>query len=264
MPPDLPVSRRALIGAAAALWASACADEAARPVVRVAAAADLQFAIAEIARRFEAETGAVVRVALGSTGNLARQIRQGAPVHVFLAADERDLEPLAAAGIVEGPGVLYGLGRIVLLVAEGAPLRPDSALAGLREALGEGRIRRFAIANPAHAPYGARAQQALARAGLWAGIEPLLVYGENVAHAARFVLAGEADGGIVAWSLALAPAIAQQSRHALIPADWHTPLRQRMALVAGAPGAARAFFRHLQSAGARAVFARYGFALPPA
>ncbi len=230
----------------------------------VAAAADLQFALTEVARGFEGATGIRLRLAFGSSGNFARQIRQGAPFEVFFSADESYALALARAGLTEGRGALYALGRIALAVPTTSPLAPDGTLADLAAALSAGRVRRFAIANPEHAPYGRRAEEALKHAGLWEPISPHLVLGENVAQAAQFALSGEADGGIIAWSLACAPTLAQRGRFDLIPADWHTPLRQRMVLLKGASSQARAFFDHVRGAPARAILARYGFTLPNA
>ncbi|RME16796.1 MAG: molybdate ABC transporter substrate-binding protein [Alphaproteobacteria bacterium] len=229
----------------------------------IAAASDLRYALEEIAAGFRAETGQALRLTFGSTGNFARQIRAGAPFELFLAADESYVLDLARDGFTEGAGTLYAEGRLAIAVPRaGSAIAPDPELASLARALGEGRLRRFAIANPDHAPYGARAREALQHAGLWEAIEPKLVLGENVGQAAQFALSGSTDGGLIAWSLSFAPELQAAGRFARVPADWHQPLRQRMALVKGAGAVARAFFDHLQQPPARAVFARYGFALP--
>lgn len=228
----------------------------------IAAASDLQFALDEIAKRFEAETGQAVKPVYGSTGNFARQIREGAPFQMFMAADESYVRDLAAEGLTRDAGMLYGEGRLVMLVPTGAELAADGTLDGLRAALAAGRITRFAIANPEHAPYGKRAEEALRHAGLWDQIQPHLVLGENVSQAAQFALSGNADGGIVAYSLALSPNLAGQGQHDLIPADWHDPLLQRMVLLKEAGPVAEAFYRYVAAPSARAILERYGFALP--
>ncbi len=228
----------------------------------IAAAADLSFAVTEIAARFRQETGMDVRVAFGSTGNFARQIREGAPFQMFMAADESFILDLRRDGFARDEGTLYGVGRIVLKVPEGSSLVADGTLETLRQALAAGRITRFAIANPDHAPYGMRAEEALRHAGLWEAIQPYLVLGENVAQAAQFTLSGNAEGGIIAYSVALAPEVAARGSHALIPEDWHEPLRQRMALLNGAGPVAEAFFAYIQTPPAREIMARYGFTLP--
>lgn len=228
----------------------------------VAAASDLQFAIEEIAARFEVETGHRVQLTLGSSGNFARQIRQGAPFDVYLSADEAYVLDLSARGLTRDEGTLYARGRIVLFVPHNSALVADPGLDDLERALADGRIRRFAIANPDHAPYGQRAEEALRHRGLWDGLHAHLVFGENVSQAARFAASGNAQGGIIAWSLALAPAVAAQGSHALIPEDWHRPLLQRMVLLRRASEAGEVFYDYMQSEPARQVLRRYGFLLP--
>ncbi|WP_339832277.1 molybdate ABC transporter substrate-binding protein [uncultured Parvibaculum sp.] len=228
----------------------------------IAAASDLQFALAEVAAAFEAATGREVRLAFGSSGNFFRQISQGAPFQMFLSADEDFVQRLAAAGLTADDGTLYAVGRIVLIVPPGSPLEADGTLGDLAAALEDGRLKKFAIANPEHAPYGQRAEEALRDAGLRDAIEDKLVYGENVSQAAQFALSGNTEGGIVAWSLALAPEVSGRGAHALIPEAMHKPLRQRMALIKGAGETAHLFYSYLQEDEARAIMRRYGFVLP--
>ncbi|HXG78186.1 MAG TPA: molybdate ABC transporter substrate-binding protein [Methyloceanibacter sp.] len=237
---------------------SARADNA--PVI--AAASDLQFALAEAAQDFTRRTGREVKLSFGSSGNFSRQIEQGAPFQLFLSADEDFALGLAAKGLTEGEGALYAIGRIVIFAPEGSPLAADGELSGLDAALKRGEIARFAIANPEHAPYGARAVEALRHAGLWEGIKDKLVLGENASQAAQFAASGNAQGGIIPYSLALAPSIRPLGTFALIPAEWHAPLRQRMALIKGAGETARAFYAYLQGPDGRAILRRYGFLLP--
>ncbi|MFN7104829.1 MAG: molybdate ABC transporter substrate-binding protein, partial [Pseudorhizobium sp.] len=234
--------------------------QGAAPVV--AAASDLQFALTEIAGAFTAETGMAVRLSFGSTGNFARQIREGAPFQIFMAADESFIADLHTGGFTRDAGDLYALGRVVIMAPHGSVLTPDPDLNGLAALLAAGRITRFAIANPDHAPYGMRAREALTTKGLWEPLQPFLVLGENVSQAAQFALSGNAEGGIIAQSLALAPEVAALGHHALIPADWHQPLRQRMALLKGAGAEAQAFYDYMATPPARAIMDRYGFSLP--
>lgn len=235
--------------------------QAAPPII--AAASDLRYAVEEIAAAFRAETGQEVLLSFGSTGNFARQIREGAPFQLFMAADEHFVLDLARDGLARDEGALYALGRLALAVPNaGSTLRPDGTLQDLRTALTEGRVTRFAIANPDHAPYGMRAQEALQHQGLWEPLQPMLVLGENVSQAAQFALSGNADGGLIAWSLALAPQLQAQGQFALVPADWHQPLLQRMALMQDAGPVAEAFYTYIQQPAARAIMTRYGFTLP--
>lgn len=232
------------------------------PVPVIAAASDLQFALAEIAAEFRSETGQEVKLSLGSSGNFARQIRQGAPFDIYLSADEEYVLDLARDGYLQNEGALYAIGRIVLIVPRGSPLKADGTLDELAAALTDGRLKRFAIANPDHAPYGKRAEEALRHRGLWDIVKPMLVYGENVSQAAQFAISGNSQGGIIAYSLALAPQVADRGDFALIPDGWHAPLRQRMALTKKAGPAAERFYAYLQTPPARAIFRKYGFLLP--
>jgi len=228
----------------------------------VAAASDLKFAIEEVAVRFERDTGNKLRLVFGSSGNFKTQILQGAPFHLFMSADENFVYELASAGKTEDRGRAYAIGRIGIMVPTGSTLKADGELKDLAAALKEGRLSKFAIANPEHAPYGARAKEALQYAGLWDGIHSKLVLGENISQTAQFATSGSTQGGIIALSLAKSDAVAKLGSFALIPESWHQPLRQRMVLVKGAPVAARAFYDNLSTPAAQEIMVRYGFAMP--
>ena len=246
--------------AAALAWMICSAAVAATDVPLVAAASDLKFALEDIARRFNRDTAGEVQLVFGSSGNFYRQIGQGAPFQMFLSADESYVFKLADAGRTVDRGELYALGRIGIVVPTGSALKPDGELRDLAAAVADGRLKKFAIANPEHAPYGKRAEEALKHAGLWAQIRNRLVLGENIAQAAQFASSGETQGGIIAYSLATAPAVAKLGSFALIPANWHQPLRQRMVLIRGAGQTAQAFYHYLQQPAARKVMKQYGFA----
>jgi len=223
--------------------------------IRVAVASDLKFALTELAHQYQRETGQPVQPSLGSSGQFAQQIRQGLPTDIYMSADEEFVFKLADAGLIQGRGDLYALGRIAAIVPAGSTLTLDPGLRGLA---GSG-IRYFAIANPEHAPYGRAAQQALERLGLWEQLKPKLVLGENVAQATQFVTSGSAQAGITALSLAVAPEVAKLARHVVLPAELHAPLRQRMALLRSASPQAGGFYRFLQTPAAKVVLRRYGF-----
>ena len=232
------------------------------PAPLIAAAADLKFALDEIIAQFARDTGLVVRVTYGSSGNMARQIAQGAPYELFFSADEAYVIGLHERGLTRGLGDLYAIGRIALFTPEGSPLRPDPRLEHLARRLADRSAGRLAIANPEHAPYGRAAEQALRSLGLWEAAQPRLVLGENVAQAAQFAASGNADGGLIAHSLAVAPELRRRGSFALIPEALHEPLRQRMVLLAGASPEAERFYDYLRSPAARAILAGYGFTLP--
>lgn len=229
---------------------------------RVAAAADLQYALAEIVRAFAARGDPAPRLSFGSSGTLAQQIVHGAPFELFLCADEAYVAQLRSAGRAEDEGTPYATGRLALFVPAASPIVADRDLADLGRAAADGRLRRLAIANPEHAPYGRAAREALRHLGLWSLVETKLVLGENAAQAAQFVASGNAQAGILPLSLAMSPALAQRGAFMTLPAAWHAPLRQSMVLLKGAGENARRFQRYLGQEEARAILARHGFAAP--
>ena len=243
------------------LFALSCFARAA-DVPHVAAASDLQFALEEIAAAFERDTGRSVRITFGASGNFRREIAEGAPFELFLSADESYVQALAREGRTRGAGVIYAVGRLALVSSVESPLVPDESFDGLRSALAAGRITRFSIANPEHAPYGRAAQEALAHEGLWEAMKPTIVLGENVSQAAQFALTPVAQGGLISYAQARSTALAQRARYAVVPESWHTPLRQRMVLVKNAGETASVFYEYLQQPRARGILARYGFAIP--
>lgn len=250
------------------LFALMAAGPAAGPAVGqdespvVAAASNLQFAVTEVAESFTATTGMKVRLSFGSTGNISRQIREGAPFEMFLAADDSTPLALDSDGFALDGGAVYALGRIAVVAPTGSPLDVEQGIEGVRALLEDGTLSRFAIANPEHAPYGIAAREALISAGLWDQIEPMIVFGENVSQAAKFAMSGNAEGGIIAYSLALAPEVAPRGSHVLIPEDKHEPLQQRMILLNGSGPVAEEFYDYMSEPAARAIMSRHGFVLP--
>lgn len=244
------------------LGMEATAPVRAQDVPVVAAASDLQFALAEVAEVFKKETEREVKLAFGSSGNFVRQIQQNGPFQMFLSADEQFVFDLTAKGLTVDDGALYAVGRIVIIAPHGSPLKADGSLADLKAALADGRVKKIAIANPEHAPYGRRAEEALRHVGLWDAIKDRLVFGENVSQATQFATSGATQGGIIAYSLALSPTVSKLGAYALIPEGWHEPLHQRMVLIKGAGETARQFYAFMQGPSARAIMRRYGFALP--
>lgn len=225
----------------------------------VAVASNLQFAMEVIVEDFRRASGRELRVVFGSSGNLSRQIRSGAPFQLFLSADAAYVEDLHRDGLTRDAGVEYAQGRLALIVPRNASLKLEKGLDAVSAALAAGEIQRFAIPSPEHAPYGVRAREVLQAAGLWRAVQPLLVLGENVSQAAQFVASGNADVGITAWSLVLADDVARQSRSQVLPGAAHRPLRQRMVLMPGAGDTALAFFEYLLAPPAQAVLQDYGF-----
>lgn len=227
--------------------------------VTVAAAADLKFAMDEIVTTFKkANPADEVDVIYGSSGKFHTQIQQGAPYDLFFSADIGFPRELAKAGLAASEVKPYAFGRIVLWSAS-----MDASKMTLAS-LTDPKIARIAIANPKHAPYGKRAEEALRAAGVWQQVEPKLVYGENIAHTAQFVQTGNAQVGIIALSLAVNPELASKGGYWLIPDNLHEPLEQGYVITKRAEGnaLARRFADYMGSKPARAVMTKYGFVLP--
>jgi molybdate transport system substrate-binding protein len=226
------------------------------PTLTVFAASDLTFALKEVATAFEQTMKVKVTLVFGSTGNLAKQIEHGAPADIFFAANQSFIDDLAARNaIITQTRALYAQGRIALITAKASGPR----LADLRD-LTSDRVRRVAIGNPAHAPYGRAAEEALRTAGLWDALKPKLVYGENIRQALQYVETGAAEAGIVALSVADVPSVHVS---AIDPA-LHNPLNQAAAVVrrSARPELGLAFLQFVNGPAGRVVMKRYGFLLP--
>ncbi|PPC97053.1 molybdate ABC transporter substrate-binding protein [Methylotenera mobilis] len=227
--------------------------------INIAAAADLKFAMDEIVAKFrEVNAKDDVDVIYGSSGKFYTQIQQGAPYDLYFSADIAFPRELAKSGFSFSEVIPYAFGRIVLWSAtmEANKMSLDS--------LTSSKISHIAIANPKHAPYGKRAEEALRASRLWERVEPKLVYGENIAHTAQFVQTGNAQVGIIALSLALNPALANKGGYWLIPDTLHAPLEQAFIITKRAQGndLAKKFADYMRSSATRTIMTKYGFVLP--
>jgi len=240
-------------------WLLPCAALA---QVNVAAASDLKFALPEVAAAFERSGGGKLQISFGSSGNFRRQIAEGAPFELFFSADEAYADALIAESRAQAPGLLYGIGRIVLFLPKGSALKADASLRDLVAAAADGRLAKLAIANPEHAPYGRAAREALQKAGAYAAVQDKLVLGENVGQAARFAISGAAQAGILPLAMMLAPEIGSQGSHVVLDESLHAPLRQKAVLVKGASETARRFLDFVRSPAGAGILTRYGFAVP--
>ena len=193
----------------------------------IAAAASLRYALDEIAKRFEKETGKSVKITYGATGNLVHQIEAGAPFQALFAADDASVKKLAKAGKTEGEPIVFARGELSVAAPKGSPVAIDADLKGLKAALAAGKVKHVAIANPETAPYGRAAQESLTKAGLWEQVQPLLVIGENIGQTATFVSTGAAEVGFIAKSLAISKEIAPKIDAAVVPGAWHRADRSR-------------------------------------
>lgn len=224
----------------------------------VAAAADLQFAMQDMVAGFQKQTGKHVSVVYGSSGNFYEQIQNGAPFDLFFSANLDYAKRLESSGLAE-PGTLYpyATGKIVLWVPAASKLNLQD---GLRAVL-DPSVRKLAIANPQHAPYGQAAVAALRKENLYEWVSDKLVLGENISQTASFVLSGSADAGIVALALALSPNMKDKGRYVEVPSADYAPIEQGCVVLAKSKNKAdaQAFLDFIKTPGAKDVLQKYGF-----
>jgi molybdate transport system substrate-binding protein len=231
--------------------------------ITVAAAADLKYAFTELADRFEHSTGNKVILTVGASGNLYSQIMNGAPFDLFFSADEDYPKRLADAGLAQPSSLrTYAVGHLVLWVPNNSSLDPGKLQMGM---LTQSAVKRIAIANPQHAPYGRAAMAALEHYGLKEKVAGKLVFGESVSQAAQFVQSGNAQAGLIALSLAKSPAMETTGKYWELPLDAYPELRQAVAIMSASKQkkAAQEFLDFVVSAQGAALLKKYGLT-PPA
>ena len=241
----------------AVLCASAFAQE-----ITVAAAADMSAVLPQLVAAYSKKTGQTVKLSFGASGNLANQIRNGAPFDVFFSADEGYPQQLIDEGLASGNTLFrYAVGRLVLWVPNDSPL--DLPKLGFN-ALLDPSVKKVAIANPTTAPYGRAAAGALRHFGIYDQVSTKLVIGENISQAAQFVESGNAQAGLIALSHALAPAMKTKGRYWTVPLDAYPALNQAVVVISKSkePSAARAFLDYMRTADATSLLTSYGFSLP--
>src|ERR1700687_3485772 len=227
----------------------------------VAAASDLQAALPAIVSQFEKDTGQHVRLTFGSSGNFFTQIQNGAPFDVFLSADIDYPRRLEASGEAErGSLYQYATGRVVLWTRMDSGIDVRRGLTVLTDA----RVRRIALANPEHAPYGRAAIAALRHEGLYERVREKFVLGENISQAAQFAESGSADVGLLALALALSPTLKSAGIYVDIPESWHPPIEQGAVVLASSreKSLARQFIDYLKKPDSVRTLQSYGFAVP--
>ncbi|HWR15902.1 MAG TPA: molybdate ABC transporter substrate-binding protein [Terriglobales bacterium] len=239
------------------LFSSLCAAEE----LSVAAASDLNFALQEIAKKYQQTTGNTLKLSFGSSGNFFAQIQNGAPFDLYFSADVDFPKKLESTGFAE-PGTLYryAVGKLALWVPNGSKLDLNRGI----QVLLDPSIKRIAIANPKHAPYGRAAEAAMRKAGIYDKVSAKLVVGENISQAAQFVETGNADIGLVALSLVSALTMQGRGRYIAVPSDLYPALEQGAIVVRSSnkKSVARDFLQFLKKPEAQAIFRKYGFQSP--
>ncbi len=246
-----------VVALAIGLSAGLCAAQE----ITVAAAADLQFAMQEVGTRFQQESGKTVKLIYGSSGNFAQQLQNGAPFDMFFSANLDYPRQLEAAGLTE-PGTFYqyAIGKIVVWVPNDSKLDLSSGLKTLLDP----SIKKIAIANPQHAPYGKAAVAALQKENIYDQVKDKFVLGENISQTASFVASGSADVGIIALSLALSPNMKDKGRYSEVPAGDYPAIEQACVIIRSSKNKdiAQQFVKFIQTSPIEELFKKYGFAIP--
>jgi molybdate transport system substrate-binding protein len=225
--------------------------------VRVHAASDLAKAFEEVAATFTARTGIEPVLTFGSSGLIARQVKEGAPIDLYASANVKFVDDVIAAGKCDAATkTMYARGRIVIWTKEGG-VAPPAKL----EDLADPRFASIAIASPDHAPYGKAAKEALEKVGIWATVEPRIKYGENISQTFQFAQTGNVEAAIVALSLSI---VTKGGVSIAVPAELHAPIDQALVACGSGPGHAnaKAFAEYVGSPEGRAIMMKYGFIMP--
>ena len=237
-----------------------CGFSAAQSIT-IAAAADLQFALQDIAAGFQKQTGKQVKVIYGSSGNFFQQIQNGAPFDMFFSANLDYPKQLEASGLT-APGSFYpyARGKIVLWVSNDSKINLSSGLSSLLDPA----VKKIAVANPQHAPYGQAAVAAMQSEGIYDKVKAKIVTGENISQTASYVVSGAADAGVVALSLALSPNMKDKGRYVEIPTAEYPPINQACVILNSSKEkeTANQFLSYLKTKAVADTLQRYGFAVP--
>jgi molybdate transport system substrate-binding protein len=231
-----------------------CAAQA----ITVAAAADLQFAMQDVAAGFQKETGKEVKLIYGSSGNFFQQIQNGAPFDMFFSANLDYPKKLESSGLTTpGSYYQYARGKIVVWVANDSKINIDSGLKSLLDPA----VKKIAVANPQHAPYGQAAVAAMKNEGVYEKVKDKFVLGENISQTASFVVSGAVDVGVVALSLALSPNMKNQGRYVEIPATEYPPIEQACVILSSSKDreTAKQFLSYIKTTAVADTLKRYGF-----
>ena len=249
----------ALLVSASTGWAQ---EKTSSPELTVAAAADLSTALKEIGDGYEKRTGVKLKLSFGASGALTQQIQNGAPFDLFFSADMDYPRQLISSGDAEGASLYqYAVGKLVLWVPADSPLDLDHT--GMNVLL-DPSVKKIAVANPEHAPYGRAAVAALKHAGLYDRVADRLVLGENVSQAAQFVESGNAQAGFVALAHAIAPSMHGKGKYWVVPADFYPALAQGVVVLSHSQHKkdAAEFVEYIKTKEVAELLRKYGFTLP--
>jgi molybdate transport system substrate-binding protein len=226
----------------------------------VVVAANMKPAMEEIHQQYKSATGQEFRIIYGASGNLTRQIQQGAPFNLFVSADENFPLALSKDGFTVDEGKVYAIGRLAMIANKGKGIKLSLKEDDLQKIITS--ANKVALAKPDIAPYGKAAVEFLTKMGLINLAKEKFAYGENISSATNFVVVGAAPIGFTAYSLAISKEVARDADHLLIPENLHEPIRQRMVLIKNPPQSVVDFYNYLQSPHAKAIIKAHGYAVP--
>jgi molybdate transport system substrate-binding protein len=222
---------------------------------QVAAASNLRHVLTALIVEFKQQTGHHINVSYAASGTLTTQIQHGAPFDMFFSADPSYILRISDEGLSEGDVINFACAQIVLFASTQSSLSLDANLIGLKSALERGELRKIAIANPMHAPYGQAAQKVLEQAKIWQKIQSQLLIAENASQALQFALSSQVDAGFVPYSDVLQPQVSSKGRYIML----NESLPQQAVLIRGASAVAKQFLAFIQTAPARTIFRNQGF-----
>ena len=226
----------------------------------VVVAANMKPAMEEIYQQYKSATSQEFRIIYGASGNLTRQIQQGAPFNLFVSADENFPLALSKQGFTVDEGKVYAIGRLAMIANKGKGIKLSLKEDDLRKIITS--ANKIALAKPDLAPYGKAGVEFLTKMGLINLAKDKFAYGENISSATNFVVVGAAPIGFTAYSLAISKEVARDADHLLIPENLHEPIRQRMVLIKNPPQSVVDFYNYLQSPQAKAIIKAHGYAVP--
>lgn len=226
----------------------------------IVVAANMKPAMEDIYQQYKATTGQEFRIIYGASGNLTRQIQQGAPFNLFISADENFPLILSKEGFTVDDGKVYAIGRLAMIANKSKGVKLSLKEDDLKKIIIS--ANKVALAKPEIAPYGKAAVEFLTKVGLINLAKEKFAYGENISSATNFVVVGAAQVGFTAYSLAISKEVAKDTEHVLIPENFHEPIRQRMVLLKNPPQSVQDFYNYMQSPKARDIIKAHGYALP--
>ena len=229
--------------------------------ITIAAASDLNFAMKDLVAEYEKVTGNHAKLSLGSSGNFFAQIQNGAPFDLYFSADIGYPKKLEEAGLTVPESLYrYAVGRIVVWTGHESRINVAKGFDALRDP----KVKKIAIANPKHAPYGRAAVAAMERFNVYKEVKDRLVLGENISQAAQFIESGACDIGIIALSLALAPTMKTRGTYWEVPEGTYPLLEQGAVILKQSKNqdAARNFLEYMKGSQGQEIMKRYGFILP--